>query len=1021
MSILQAKLMGNPKLYMNSQQVFLPFRKAEALLYYLIVKKQASRDVIVDLLWGDTEEDVAKKNLRNAVYIIRKAFGVELIISPQRHILMLNDQIELNLDIDNLKKNIENNHWSPYEGDFLEGFQIKEADYFEHWVIESRESLREEYLHTNMELLSLRIHEKKYLEAEKICRELIGIDEFNEALYRDLIYIYSQDGKYGKCTDVFNELNSLLSKELSITPDEKTIEAFEKAMERRTLKAMGEKSTEADFFFGRNQELIIINEKLEDFRKNKKASHLVVIGEAGIGKSKLVYEGIKRADKRNLYIINAMCYQAEEGYALKPWNSVFEELGKIIHENDMIISDNLTQIVSCVFPTFSPECQGNRQGDLSSVGILQYQVAEKAIVDIIKRVSEKVKLVLRFEDIQWMDDMSLSLLRDCVYQNQGNNFLCIMTCRNEYRRKLENCFTELGAYGFLNKIYLERMSESETLEFSRQYLPDYKFTKELDATIIKETECNTFFLVEFLNGLRDGNLQNMISGKTKDIISSRIMNISEEGKKILNISSLFFDRIVFEDLFEISGKSEDELSDLLEELQEKYLIKEFADSAEVWFCFTHQKLREFIYSEISASKRRILHNRIAKHIEGKLENTKTDTLLYSKLIHHFENGGNKLSALKYRLKDLNEYVHVSHELFPVLDKSDLEDKKCFYLSKDYTAQSILEIRKLVEEMENSTGWDKNLLAEYEVEYLYFDGRNAIRQGAYERGLDRINQMIQKALALGEYNYALKGYRSIAYYCINTHNLTDMGRYLELARRTADEYFATDETTLIHRLSGILEILRGEYDTGEEQLRLVLKSIEEMIDKERFALVEAGTYYYLGESKKRQGQYKDALVNFEKAIEICKKNSMMNSATIFFANATQTAYLMGDSQTALYYFEHAVRIYKQYDYPWGKTVALGYGALIRLEEGRYEECLELIKMAEETANTIKNPIDLGVIFRVKAQMAYEKKLKARAASAFRHYIEGDVETYCRQGIAAIQQVKNPCELQALLDLLEIIGA
>lgn len=1021
MTVLQAKLMGSPKLYIDSRQVFLPFRKAEALLYYLIVKKQASRDVIVDLLWGDTDEEAAKKNLRNAVYIIRKVFGEDLILSPQRHILMLNDEIELEIDLESFSTKNETKEWIPYGGDFLEGFLIKEAGYFERWMIERREVLREEYIRSNLELLAYMVQEEKYAEAEKICRSLIGIDEFNEVPYRELIYIYSQQGKYGKCSDVFNELSLLLSKELSITPDEKTVEVFESAMARRTLKTMEEKSTEADFFYGREVELQKIIGNLDAFEKSRKTSHLVVLGEAGVGKSKLVSEGVKRAAKNNLYIINAICYQAEEGYALKPWNTVFEELGKIIKENDLVISENITRIVSCVFPTFSTECQDNRRGDLSSVGILQYQVAEKAIVDIIKKVSDRIKLIICFDDVQWMDDMSLSLVRDCVYENQSNNFLTIMTCRNEFRRKLENCFTELGANGFLERILLERMSEAETLEFARKYLPNFKYTKELEQTIIKETECNTFFLVEFLNGLRDGNLQNLFSGKTKDIISSRIMNISEEGKKILNISSLYFDIIRFEDLLDISGKSEDELSDLLEELQEKYLIKEFADGADVWFCFTHQKLREFIYLEISASKRKILHNRIAKHIEGKLENSKADTILYSKLIHHFENGGNKLDALKYRLKELNEYVHVSHELFPILDQSDFGDKKCFYLNKVYTAQNIAEIKKLVEEMNNGTGWDKKLLAEYELDYLYFDGRNAIRQGAYEYGLGRINLMIQKALAMGEYLYALRGYRSITYYCINTNNLSNMERQINLARQISEQYFEAEETISINRLAGILEIFRGEYEKGEKLLNLVLQTIAGIENNERFVLVKAGTYYYLGESKKRQGKFKEALECFETAIDICKQNSMINSATVFYANATHTACLMKESQAALYYFEHAIRIYLQYDYPWGKAATLGYGALIRLEENRYEECLELIKLAEEAADAIKNPIDLGIILRVKAQMAYEKKLKARAATAFRHYIDKDVESYCRKGLEITNEVAGSCERQAFLDLIKIIGA
>lgn len=94
------KLLGTPEIFYNEQRITFPFRKAEALFYYLLVEKQASRDELVNLLWSEVQESIGKKNLRNAVYMIRKIFGSDIIVSPQRAILMLNEEIEWAIDLD---------------------------------------------------------------------------------------------------------------------------------------------------------------------------------------------------------------------------------------------------------------------------------------------------------------------------------------------------------------------------------------------------------------------------------------------------------------------------------------------------------------------------------------------------------------------------------------------------------------------------------------------------------------------------------------------------------------------------------------------------------------------------------------------------------------------------------------------------------------------------------------------------------------------------------------------------------
>ena len=120
---VKVKLFNTPYVLKDKEKVIFPFRKAEALFYYLCVNKQATRDELAALLWGDHDETSAKKYLRNAMYRIRKTLGLDIIISPQKQVVMINPDIEMKSDLSVfLSREIEG--IDVYTGEFLKGFLV---------------------------------------------------------------------------------------------------------------------------------------------------------------------------------------------------------------------------------------------------------------------------------------------------------------------------------------------------------------------------------------------------------------------------------------------------------------------------------------------------------------------------------------------------------------------------------------------------------------------------------------------------------------------------------------------------------------------------------------------------------------------------------------------------------------------------------------------------------------------------------------------------------------------------------
>ena len=141
--MLTALILGQASLIWKEERLVLPYAKLEALLYYLLLKKSATRSELAALLWSEMPEETAKKNLRNTVYMLRKILGDEMLLTPSRSLLLLNQKMCRPTDLESL--GFPETGWAETEGgEFLAGFYCKDAPLFAEWQDEMRLRLREE-------------------------------------------------------------------------------------------------------------------------------------------------------------------------------------------------------------------------------------------------------------------------------------------------------------------------------------------------------------------------------------------------------------------------------------------------------------------------------------------------------------------------------------------------------------------------------------------------------------------------------------------------------------------------------------------------------------------------------------------------------------------------------------------------------------------------------------------------------------------------------------------------------------
>lgn len=138
MDYIHCEMFGNFCVTVNKKEIFLPYSKAQGLLCYLLLNKQDNREHISELFWANQEEGNAKKNLRNAIYKINKCSNIPVLVSPQKSVIMLNPDIEIEVDV--YKFMDDENEIDVFKGEFLQGFCPKNAENFEIWLLEMREN-----------------------------------------------------------------------------------------------------------------------------------------------------------------------------------------------------------------------------------------------------------------------------------------------------------------------------------------------------------------------------------------------------------------------------------------------------------------------------------------------------------------------------------------------------------------------------------------------------------------------------------------------------------------------------------------------------------------------------------------------------------------------------------------------------------------------------------------------------------------------------------------------------------------
>jgi DNA-binding SARP family transcriptional activator len=646
---------GPPQIVVDSENIKLSRKKAIALLAYLAVNDQSySRDALAVLLWPESGQSQARAALRRTLSYLRTNLeedwleeGADLVVSLNRKAdiwvdvvefrnLVANSQLQecthLSLnEIDRLQKATE-----LYQGDFLAGFSLRDTPEYDEWQFFHAETLCQDLAKVLGCLVQAYANDHQFDQAITHVRRWLALDTLQEEVHRQLMLLYAWSGQRNAALRQYRICARTLADELGgdVKPTEETKKLYELVkIDRVPSLPNTNLDDSADVtavpipqrrwsrpLAGRQEEMAQLRTALKESLQGK-GNLLLLSGEAGIGKTRLVLELARQAQSEGVLFLMGRAYEQDQGAPYRPWRELINTfISWASSEATSMAVAELGPELARLAPSLAEEPSPTTMTGPNPAQRFQFF---EAVTQFFINISRQRLLLLFLDDIHWSEEASLQLLQYVAAKTRQEKILLIVAYRDvelEKRRKLWAIITQMNRERLFTLIHLARLPQGDVKEIIEYYLKG-KVATELERIVYQKTDGNPFFVEELLLYLQreDALIRReegwdikaadtiQIPGAIGAVFEERLERFPQLLLDLLKWAAVIGTEFAFPLLQSVSGQSEDQLIEQIEVALAEKLIVERRIPGEEIFVFADEVIREVIYENISVIRRRRYH------------------------------------------------------------------------------------------------------------------------------------------------------------------------------------------------------------------------------------------------------------------------------------------------------------------------------------------------------------------------------------------------------------------------------
>ena len=466
--------------------------------------------------------------------------------------------------------------------------------------------------------------------------------------------------------------------EKSVKGKEKPIQVY-RAIAPSTSRTRFDVSAERGLtpFVGRERDLELLLDGLER-AKGGRGQAFSIVSEAGIGKSRLLYEFRKAVSSEDVTFIESKCLSYSRGVAyhlmidsLKTNFDIRDDDGDAqitekIKKGLRILDVDESMTLPYFLELFSVKDSGIEKIAVSPEVRKDRLLA--AFKQTVLKGSEIRPLIAAYEDLHWADKSSEESLKAILDSIAGARVLMIFTYRPEFVHTW-------GGRSYHSQLNLNRLSNRESLAMVTHLLGTEEFDKDIEQLVLDKTEGIPFFIEELISSLRDQRIiekkdknyhlakdvqEVMIPSTIQDVIMARMDSLPEGAKGLLQTGSVAGREFSHDLIKRVMELLEEELLSHLSVLRDSELLYERGIYPQTNYVFKHALTQEVAYDSLLQKRRREIHQKIGRALEQVYADRPEE--LCEMLAYHSMQGEDWKPAYTYsREAGLKAYSHSAYE------------------------------------------------------------------------------------------------------------------------------------------------------------------------------------------------------------------------------------------------------------------------------------------------------------------------------------------------------------------------
>src|SRR6266498_4172601 len=386
-------------------------------------------------------------------------------------------------------------------------------------------------------------------------------------------------------------------------------------------------------FVGRDAETEQLRKALEQARSDH-GQVVGVVGEPGLGKSRLFFEFIRSHRTQGWLILESRSVSYGKATPYLPVIDLLKAYFKIQDHDD---HREIREKVTGKLLTLDKSLESTLPAFLALLDVpvddpmwqaldpaQRRQLTLGAIKRLLLRESQVQPLILLFEDLHWIDSETQAMLESLVESLPTSRLLLLVNYRPEYQ------------HGWANKTYytqlrLDPLPPESAGEILNSVLGNDHGLQSLKELLIARTEGNPFFLEESVRTLVEtkvlagerGNYHlekkvesTQVPATVQAVLAARIDRLPPEQKQLLQSAAVIGKDVPFSLLQAVTELSDEELRRALTHLQAAEFLYETSLFPDLEYTFKHALTHEVAYGSLLHERRRALHGHIVEALEA---------------------------------------------------------------------------------------------------------------------------------------------------------------------------------------------------------------------------------------------------------------------------------------------------------------------------------------------------------------------------------------------------------------------